>query len=186
MANSLTDISEEKGFVWKRKWHVNSTSDSFQVFKKQAIMHNRHPGLIFKPKPFTKLTFILNSELQSQIQNAWWQQVTFLVATAHWIEINCRPTVRGLSKHLGWFSQRWHFLVYFLVQYSSETKGIWVLKLKQILCWRNLQPCTLQESEYPFCLIYESLMFECYSLKTNKKRTYTSWFLKWAEKSCFW
>lgn len=30
-----------------------------------------------------------------QLLNVWWQQVTFSVAAAHWIEINCRPTVWG-------------------------------------------------------------------------------------------
>lgn len=30
-----------------------------------------------------------------QLLNVWWQQVTFSVAAAHWIEINCQPTVWG-------------------------------------------------------------------------------------------
>lgn len=33
-----------------------------------------------------------------QLRNVWWQQVTFSVAAAHWIEINYRPAVWGASR----------------------------------------------------------------------------------------
>lgn len=58
---------------------------------------------ICKLKPFTKSPVSLNSGPEGQILNAWWQQVTFSVAAAHWIE-NEFADRGGIFWCISWFN----------------------------------------------------------------------------------
>lgn len=65
--------------------------------QKWSLQHGRYPKQICKLKPFTKSSVSLNSGPEGKILNAWWQQVTFSVAAAHWIENEFADQLFGAS-----------------------------------------------------------------------------------------
>lgn len=71
--------------------------------QKWSLQHGRYPEQLCKLKPFTKSPVSLNSGPEGQILNAWWQQVTFSVAAAHWVE-NTFADRGGIFWCISWFN----------------------------------------------------------------------------------
>lgn len=113
----------------------------YSVLKSQTLVHRRYPAQMCKQKHFTKLTFSLNSGLELQILNVWWQQVTFSVAAAHWIENKLQPNC------LGPLTTPWVIFtgMAFSVPVLLWSKAYLSVKAQTNILSERVQPCALPQ-----------------------------------------